>query len=35
LLINLTHDVSPLIKLSFKTPKSIRGLQALPAIFYI
>jgi hypothetical protein len=29
LLIHLTHDISPLIKLSFNTPKSTRGLNAL------
>jgi hypothetical protein len=27
--IQLTHDISPLIKLSFNTPKSIGGLDAL------
>jgi hypothetical protein len=27
--IHLTHDISHLIKLSFNTPKSTRGLDAL------
>jgi hypothetical protein len=29
LLIHLTHDIRPLTKLSFNTPKSTRGLDAL------
>jgi hypothetical protein len=33
LLIHLTNDISHLIKLSFNTPKSTRGLDALSRIF--
>jgi hypothetical protein len=29
MLIHLTYDISPLIKLSFNIPKSTRGLDAL------
>jgi hypothetical protein len=34
MLIHLTHDISPLIKLSFKTPKSTRGIDALLGMEY-
>jgi hypothetical protein len=34
MLIHLTHDISHLIKLSFNTPKSTRGLDALSGVVF-
>jgi hypothetical protein len=33
MLIHLTYDIRPLIKLSFNTPKSTRGVDALSTIY--